>query len=98
MMRQWKTCLENMLRDKLLDSDPVPGQTLLEWVGKSRVRIENHFGVIQYNENEICVRARQGRYRVSGKNLHILQISSVCLVITGQILAISFAGELGDEK
>ena len=82
MMRQWRNCLGNMLRNKLLDSDPVPGQTLLEWFGKNRVRIENHFGVIQYNENEICVQARQGRYRVCGKYLHIMQISSVCLVIT----------------
>ena len=93
MLRRGKNYWEMLLRTKIQDSDPAPGQTFLEWFGKSRVRIENHFGVTRYDENVICVQAKQGQYRVCGQSLHIAQISSVCLVITGKIQTVSFEGE-----
>ena len=95
-MRWSKGLMEELLGNSTFGSDPMPGQTLVEWLGDCRVIIENHCGVAVYEENEICIRVKRGCYRVCGKYLHIARITSKCLVITGRIQGIAYEGVWDD--
>ena len=87
-----KDFLERMMQTNIFGTEPMPGQTLVEWLETCRVRMENHCGVTAYSENEICVRARRGQYRITGTQLYISSISVHSLVISGRIWMIQYDG------
>lgn len=58
---------------------------LVELYGGKRVLIENHFGVLEYTENQICVRVKCGMICVSGQSLTIALMSRERVVICGSI-------------
>ena len=66
-----------------LPSEPTPGQTVLELFGSSRVLIENHMGITQYNANEIRVKSKSGCLIVRGNSLYVAKMTSCQLIIRG---------------
>lgn len=60
-------------------------QTILEICGGSRVLIEHHQGVIEYSEQQICVKVRYGAVMIFGQELHLCKITGCQLVIIGRI-------------
>ena len=78
------------IKDRLLSSrnsytPPLPGVPLLELAGMNRVMIENHTGVTEYSNTQICVSVCNGWYRVSGRELSLSYMSRCQLVISGKI-------------
>lgn len=68
-----------------LSAEVLPAQTLVEIFGTQRVVIENHKGVVQYDNCQICVKKQKGFITVSGKRLNIARMSREQLVIVGCI-------------
>lgn len=64
---------------------------LVEIVGTSRILIEHHNGIIDYQTDCICVRMDYGMLKISGSNLRFSQISAQQLVIAGEISAVCMA-------
>jgi len=54
-------------------------------IGANELTIENYEGILDYNENQICVGANGMTIKVTGKKLEIRTISSEMLFITGYV-------------
>ena len=67
----------------------LPGRSLIEIVGCSRVLIENHRGIIGYEDHEILIRVRYGCICITGKHLKLAKMCKGKLVITGNISAVN---------
>ncbi|MBE6925340.1 MAG: sporulation protein [Ruminococcaceae bacterium] len=66
-----------------LPGEPLPGQPIVELVGQQRVLIENHRGVVQYGDTEICIRVSYGCVRVCGRDLRLMRMNKEQLIISG---------------
>lgn len=77
--------LEQLAEDADLLQEPMPGQTIVELAGDSRVLIENHKGVSAYGRERIVVRVRYGFLIVCGCDMELRHMSREQLVICGRI-------------
>ena len=67
----------------------ISGVTLVEITGDSRVLIERHQGVLEYEPEKICVKATYGCVMIYGERLHLMQMTNSILVICGNIQSVS---------
>lgn len=88
-MKHYKEFLEHLASERELDSEVMPGQSLVEIYGSQRVLIEHHMGVMQYCTGEICVKVRNGTICVAGSNLELVRMTHEQLVIIGNICTVS---------
>ena len=70
----------------------LPGRSLIEIVGCSRVLIENHLGVLVYGEHEIVVCVKTGYICITGAVLKLSMMSKEQLVVTGCIHEVKLKG------
>lgn len=84
-MDKGRRFLERLAADSDLMLEPMPGQTIVELIGDSRVLIENHKGVKAYGREQIVVRMRWGFLAVCGCGLELKHMSREQLVICGKI-------------
>jgi sporulation protein YqfC len=68
-----------------LPGEAVPGSPLIEIAGERRVLIENHRGVVQYGETEICLRVSYGFIKVRGCSLRLIRMTRQQVIISGRI-------------
>ena len=68
-----------------LEDEVVPGETLLEVVGKGRVLVEGHWGVMAYGDERIVIKTRYGVAEILGCNLKLTQLDISKLIIAGEI-------------
>ena len=68
-----------------LNTEPLPGETLLEVVGTQRVLIENHCGLLEYGDTQMCIKVKNGSIRICGRNLSLALMSRERLIICGCI-------------
>ncbi len=68
-----------------LPLEPMPGVPVVEIAGDCRVLIENHGGIIGYEECAIVIRVRYGQVRVLGDGLELSCMSAQQIVIRGKI-------------
>ena len=66
------------------------GVSLVEVCNNRRILIENHQGVLAYQNNEISVGVRNGNIRVCGERLKLIRMNREQLVITGVISTLHF--------
>ncbi len=59
-------------------------------VGNVQLYIENHRGVIAYDENEVRLAVKSGEIVVSGEGLHIKNLLEEELLIKGLIKGLSY--------
>ena len=88
-MQRGRNIWEQVVQKMDLVTEPLPGEPLVEIVGKHRVLIENHCGVIKYGCNEILAKASFGCFRICGEDLKLLQMTKERLVIGGHIRSVS---------
>lgn len=74
-------------RENLLSVLPI-----VELVGKSRLLIENHQGVLSYSTKEIRIKVSYGCVIASGENLQLMEMSRVKLAICGIIDGLQILG------
>ena len=68
-----------------LPGEALPGCPLIEIAGDRRVLIENHRGVVQYGESEICLRVSYGYVKVRGCGLRLIRMTQHQVIISGRI-------------
>ena len=68
-----------------LPAEPAPGQPLVEIFGQNRVIVENHKGVICYENEIIRVRVCFGQIEIKGRELQLMKMCKPQLVICGRI-------------
>lgn len=91
-MRNRESILTRLASVANLPGEPIPGLPLVELLGKQRVLIENHYGVIQYCPNEIVIRVSYGSLIICGCGLRLSTMTKQQLIITGQIQQIQLGG------
>lgn len=84
-MGEKRNLIERVTQAADLPLEPVAGLPLVELLGDRRVLIENHKGVTQYANHEICVRVGYGCISVCGEGLELTKMTAAQLVITGRI-------------
>lgn len=67
-------------------------RTLVELVGKQRVLVEHHRGILGYGTEEILVGTGYGILRISGAELRLCCMSRQQLFISGRIDALTLEG------
>lgn len=83
-----KQSLFTYLSGTSLDPDSVPLYPIVELAGDCRVLIENHFGIIAYSEECVCIKVKYGQLQICGCDLKLQHMSKVKLLITGKINSI----------
>lgn len=88
-MKKYSNLLDKVAIAVDLPGEPVPGCPLVEIAGESRVLIENHRGVLQYGETNICLRVSYGCVKVHGCNLRLIRMTRQQVIITGRIESVA---------
>ena len=94
-MKGYKMIAEQAIFQADLPGESLPNQPILELIGEQRVLLENHNGVISYDESEIKVRVRYGIVSVSGSELRLANMTRQQLIIRGRIDGIAIIRENG---
>ena len=74
-----------------IPGEGVAGQTRLTLTGTRRVHIENHRGVIEYNETLISVNCGDIIISITGENLELQSMNAQELLIRGDVRAINIS-------
>ncbi len=61
-------------------------------VGNTQIRIENHKGIIEYNENKIRINSKIGIIVITGKNLFIRNIIKEEVLLEGEFENVQIGG------
>jgi sporulation protein YqfC len=83
-----KRLLQRMVQAADLSSEPIPGEPLTEIFCDHSVLIENHKGVTEYSNRQICVQTKFGSINVNGCNLELAKMTDEQLIIKGNIFGI----------
>ncbi len=84
-----RSILQRLADGADLSGECLPGQTVIELLGDSRVLIENHGGITQYGTEQIRVKVRYGSVCVCGRHLRLCQMNGPQLIIMGCIDSVS---------
>lgn len=68
-----------------LPAEIAAGAPLVELVGKTELRMENHRGILSYGSEEITVSGGGMMVRILGEKLKIAAMSPTTLLVTGRI-------------
>lgn len=68
-----------------LPQDVVSGDTILTWIGKQRLKIENYRNIMLYTDEQIRIQAKRYKVHVSGKCLCIRYYDKDEMEICGMI-------------
>lgn len=82
-----KYSLAEMLR---LPQDAVCGDTLLTFIGKSRLKIENYRSILVYSDTLIRIQGKNYRVAICGKRLWIRYYDKDEMEIGGRIETVNF--------
>lgn len=88
-MAREQAFLERLAQHMDLPGEAVPGQSIVEILGDSRVLIEKHRGMFLYSCEKIGVKVSFGSIMICGRNLELCTMSRDQLIITGCIDGIS---------
>ncbi len=73
-----------------LPQDVVLNLPRISVIGNLEILIENHRGIIKYEDNYIKVRVHRGYLIIKGEDLFIQQVEQRLMIITGHITDLSF--------
>ena len=74
----------------VLPKDIMYGLSIVKIVGQSELYIENHRGIIEYNNDKIVIQTKSSKIEIIGKNLLIVRFSNDDMKINGNILEIKY--------
>lgn len=95
-MKPWKQNLQRLREQTAAMASNRPGRTLLEIVGKDRLVIEHHLGIVSYSTEQILVAATYGQLRICGNRLNLCCMSREQLCVTGRVDSVELIGGTKD--
>lgn len=84
-MKPWKEAVRR-------PAEQLQPRTLVEIVGKQRVLVEHHRGILGYGTEEILVGTGYGILRITGSELRLCCMSRQQLFVSGRIDALTLEG------
>ncbi len=93
-MNRWHQRIDNWLTNHLkLPSDVVLELPRVTTIGQFHAYIENHQGLIIFNEDEIQLKMSKGKLKITGRNFVIKTLLPEEILIEGIISSISYVTE-----
>lgn len=88
----------NNFRSYLADNLEIPNDAFsdnfdLRMHGNKKVIIENHTGIIVYEDNEVGIKTNEQNILIKGSKLKIEEINSFKVIVKGEIKEIIFSKE-----
>ena len=88
----------NNLRSYLADNLEIPNDAFsdnfdLRMHGNKKVIIENHTGIIVYEDNEVGIKTNEQNILIKGSKFKIEEINSFKVIVKGEIKEIIFSKE-----
>lgn len=74
----------------LIPKDTILGYSIISMVGNDELVIENHRGILEYNDQLIRIHTKKGQIKINGKTLHISHYTSEEMKVKGYISGIEF--------
>lgn len=87
---KWKDLPEETAEKFDLPADAVAGVPKITITGKARVLVENHKGLLGYEEELVEVNGGRIRILIHGADLELRAMNRNDLVVTGQIMSVEF--------
>jgi sporulation protein YqfC len=84
-MGDWTLWMQQRMEDAKLYGETFPGIPVAEIAGDSRVLIEHHKGIREYEADRIRICVSYGEICVCGRELSIAKMTSAQIVIAGKI-------------
>jgi sporulation protein YqfC len=81
---------DNLVRAMELPEDVLLGEAVLALTGSRRLVIQNHRGIVSFDEAHVVVRAKKQQIVVDGKALLVVYFARDMLTIEGRIDSIAF--------
>ncbi|WP_432664589.1 sporulation protein YqfC [Wukongibacter baidiensis] len=86
--------MEN-LKANISEALEIPKDILLDlpkvtFIGNLQVNIENHKGIVEYSNDNVRIKIKDGILKVSGMDLVIKTIVTEEIIISGKIASIDF--------
>ena len=81
---------EALVESLRLPQDAVRGETLLTFIGRSTVQIENYRSILMFSDTAIRIQAKRYILCLSGRNLNISYYDRDEMKITGKFEHITF--------
>ena len=75
----------SVMRSAGLPEEAVTGAARLTMIGRCRVRIENHCGLVELTQERIRLRTREGMVRIEGSGLQLRELTLHTAEIEGEI-------------
>ena len=72
-----------------LTDEALPGETVVEVIGKGRVLVEGHQGVLAYSDSRVCVKVCYGVAEIVGCNLKLSNMSGNKLAVSGFVTTVN---------
>lgn len=88
-MKKGNSIWQYMAESADLQGEDIPGQSVVEISGDSRVLIEHHKGVCRYSQELIGVNVKLGTVCISGHGLELALMTKEQLVIRGRIASVT---------
>ena len=81
---------ENIVEQLELPKDLMLGAVLLCVTGQKEVLIENYKGILEYEDNMICIQTKDCRIKIFGMHLMVAYYTNEEMKITGFIETIQY--------
>lgn len=81
---------QKIAKTSLFPEDVIMGIPIITLLGNQEISIENYGGIIEYNNELIRIRTKEGQMIIKGKNLYIDYYTNVEMKILGTIISIEF--------
>ncbi len=82
-----KETISNVLE---LPKDIVLDVAKITLIGSNNVTVENHKGIVEYNDDQIRINTGSGVLTINGLKLNIKSILQEEIIITGEVHCISY--------
>ena len=88
-MRKKHEFLDRILRAANLPQDLNPHLLTVRWIGGTNLIIEQHRGILTFEEDRISFKSEQGILCVEGETLQMEHLTDMCASITGNIKSVA---------
>ena len=88
-MKKKRKHLHALLRAAELPQDLDPHLIAVRWIGGTDLLIEQHRGILRFDEGEIRFASEQGTLTVAGGGLNMERLSETSALICGDIRSLS---------
>ena len=96
-MKRARKLLQQTAERLDLPGEVVAGQPHLELTGFTKLSVEHHRGVLEYTDEAVTVALRDGRVRITGKNLSISLMNHEYIVVGGTLCNVALEREGGHD-